>query len=196
MYKVYGTVTSRASRVLWLLEEIGAPYELIKTAPRTPEIIAMNGSGKIPVMTDGDAILTDSTAMMTYLADKHGELTYPAGTIERAHQDALMHAVLEEFDAVLWTAMRFSRVLDEDLRTDAMDPGLRWEFNRNLNRFAERIKGPFLQGDKMTIADILFVHCLNWAVGVGYPVENEAVKAYAKSMRARDAFKAMRALDA
>jgi len=196
MYKVYGTVTSRASRVLWALEEIGAPYELIKTAPRTPEIIAMNGSGKIPVMTDGDAILTDSTAMMTYLADKHGKLTYPAGTIERAHQDALMHAVLEEFDAVLWTAMRFSRVLDEDLRTDAMDPGLRWEFNRNLNRFAERIKGPFLQGDKMTIADILFVHCLNWAVGVGYPVENEAVKAYAKSMRARDAFKAMRALDA
>lgn len=195
MYKIYGTVTSRASRVLWLLEEMGEPYELIKTAPRTPEIIAMNGSGKIPVMKDGDAVLTDSTAMMTYLADKHGKLTFPAGTVERAHQDALLHAILEEFDAVLWTAMRFSRILDEEYQTDAMLPGLKWEFDRNLNRFAERIKGPFLQGDQMTIADIIFVHCLNWAIGVGFPVENEAVKAYGKALRARDAFKAMRALD-
>jgi glutathione S-transferase len=189
MYKVYGKVPTRAFRVLWMLEEIDQPYELIEAAPRSEAVMALNPSGKVPVLQDGDATLTDSAAILTYLADKHGQLTFPAGTIERAHQDALTHAILDELDAVLWTAARHSFILPEDQRVKEVKPSLQWEFSRNLDRLADRLKGPFLMGEQMTIADILCTHCLNWAHGAKFPVENKAMLAYAKSMRNRDAFK-------
>ncbi len=195
MYKVYGSVASRAFRVLWMLEELGEPYEFIKAGPRSETVVALNPSGKVPVLTEGEHVLTDSTAILTYLADKHGKLTYPSGTIERAHQDALTHTVLDEFDAVLWTAARHGFVLPEEHRVPEIKPSLKWEFARSLDRLADRIKGPFLQGEQMTIADIIAVHCLNWAIGAKFPVENKALSDYASALRARDAFKRTRALD-
>lgn len=195
MYKVYGSVTSRAFRVLWMLEEIGEPYDYIKAGPRSETVTALNPSGKVPVLTDGDAVITDSTAILTYLADKHQKLTFPAGTIERAHQDALTHAILDEMDAVLWTAARHGFILPEEHRVPDVKPSLKWEFTRNLDRLADRMVGPFLQGEQMTIADIIATHCMNWAIGAKFPVENEKMNAYAKAMRSRDAFKRVRALD-
>lgn len=188
MYKVYGRVRSRAARVLWLLEELGVPYEHIDVGPHDPQVVALNGSGKVPVLVDGEHMITDSSAIMTYLADKHGDFTYPAGTIERAKQDALFHTVLDEIDAVLWVAARHSFVLPEDKRIPAVIDCTKWEFERNLARLEARMEGPFLQGDKMTISDILLTHCLNWAHGAGFPVTSRKIKDYAKEMRARPAF--------
>jgi glutathione S-transferase len=53
----------------------------------------------------------------------------------------------------------------------------------------KRIDGPYLVGDQMTIADIMFTHCLNWAHSAKFPVENQVVLDYAKTMRDRDAYK-------
>ena len=55
--------------------------------PHSEQVLARNPSGKIPVLVDGGTTVTDSTAIMTYLADRHGRLTFPAGTVERARQD-------------------------------------------------------------------------------------------------------------
>lgn len=192
MYKVIGGVQSRAFRVLWMLEELGEPYERIDAKPRSPEVVALNPSGKIPVLVDGDAALTDSTAILTYLADKHGKLTHAPGTIERARQDALTHTLLDEFDSVLWTAARHSFVLPEERRVPEVKDSLKWEFEASVERLADRFAGPFLQGETMTVADILAVHCLNWAMGAKFPVENDTLAAYAKEMRARPAFKRAR----
>ena len=84
MYTVIGGTKSRAFRVMWMLEELGQPYTLNPAAPRSEEARKYNPSGKIPALVDGDEVLTDSLAIMTYLADKHGALTAPAGTPERA----------------------------------------------------------------------------------------------------------------
>lgn len=194
MYKVYGSITSRAFRVFWMLEEIGQPYEHIQAGPRSEAVTALNPSGKVPVMLDGDAVLTDSTAILTYLADKHQALTYPAGTILRARQDALIHCVLDEVDAVLWTAARHSFVLPEDRRVPAIKDSLKWELSRNLDRLADRLQGPFLMGETMTIADIVFTHCLNWAFNAKFEIGSDKLVAYAKAMRSRDAFKRVVAL--
>ncbi len=193
MYKVIGKPQTRAFRVLWVLEEIGEPFELVPAAPHSDEIYAHNPSGKVPALMDGDDCLLDSTAIITYLADKHGKLTFPAGTIERAKQDALTHAILDEIDAVLWTAARHSFALPEDKRVPEVTASLKWEFARNLDRLADRLEGPFLMGETMTIADIICTHCLNWAFGAKFPTDNEKMQAYAKSMRAREAFKRAKA---
>lgn len=189
MYKVYGLVATRAFRVLWTLEELGQPYELIKAGPQSDAIRSVNPSGKVPAMMDGDTVITDSVAIMMYLSEKHGQLTFPAGSIECAQLNSMMMLILDEFDAILWAAARHSFVLPEEQRVPDVKASLNWEFSRNLTRMEKHITGPFLVGDKMTIADILFTHCLNWAQSAKFPIESQIVKDYVKTMRNRDAYK-------
>ena len=84
MYEVYGVVASRAFRVLWMLEELGAAYEVNPCNPHDPAVAAVNPTGKIPALIDGDAVIFDSVAMLLHLGDKHQKLTYPVGSPERA----------------------------------------------------------------------------------------------------------------
>ncbi len=196
MYQVIGKAATRTFRVIWMLEEIGQPYELTQAMPGSDEVRAVNPSGKVPVLQVGDALITDSTAIMTYLADKHGALTFPAGTVERARQDSLTHCILDDIDAVLWTAARHTFILPEQHRVAEVLPSLQWEFTRNLGRLADRFQGPFLMGEKMTIADIICTHCLNWAFRAGFPIESDRLTPFTKAMRARDAFKRTAAIAA
>lgn len=189
MYEVIGSTPSRASRVIWMLEELGQPYSHTKVKPHTEQVIKLNPSGKIPVLKDGNDSLTDSTAIMTYLADKHGGMTHPAGTIERARQDGMTNQLLDEVDAVLWVAMRHAMILPEEHRVPDVKHSLRWEFARNIARLADQFEGPFLMGERMTIPDIILTHCLNWAYSAKFPVEHENLLDYGKAMRARDAYK-------
>jgi glutathione S-transferase len=67
---------SRASNTLWMLEELGSPYELafvdiMKGAQKAPEILALNPMGKIPILRDGDVVVTESAAIGLYLADRY-----------------------------------------------------------------------------------------------------------------------------
>lgn len=194
MYDVIGTRASRAFRVLWLLEEMGIEYNHLPLAPRSPEVLAANPSGKIPALRDGDDVLTDSTAIMTYLSDKHGQFTHTPGTIARARQDALTHQILDEVDSVLWTAARHSFVLPEEHRVPAVKASLMWEYGRNLERLAAALETPFLQGETMTIADILLTHCLQWAGRAGFPDAGEKLNEYSARLVARPAFQRAAAL--
>ncbi|MEP0154761.1 glutathione S-transferase [Pseudophaeobacter sp.] len=194
MYTVVGAPMTRSFRVLWALEELGQPYELIPALPQSPEILKVTDSGKVPALIEGDAVLTDSTAIITYLADKHGGLTASAGTLARAQQDAMTQRFLDELDAVLWTAARHSFALPKDQRVADVKPSLMWEFNRNLNRIAPLIKGPFVMGENFTLADIVLTHCLSWAFGAKFPVDNQAMLDYGKAMRGRAAHQRVAAL--
>jgi glutathione S-transferase len=76
MIYIYGNKRSRATRVLWLLEEIGQPYELKnidfdKKEQKTPEYLALNPNGTVPTLEDNGLILFESLAINTYLADKY-----------------------------------------------------------------------------------------------------------------------------
>ncbi len=195
MYTVLGGIRSRAFRVLWMLEELGQPYEHIAAPPRSDDVRKHNTSGKIPVLLDGEAALTDSTAILQYLADKHDELTFPAGSIDRAHQDGITHFVLDELDALLWTASRHSFILPEEHRVPAVKDSLKWEFETSLARLAERLgDGPFLMGETMTVPDIIASHCCGWAIVAKFPMQNDVVNAYAERMRARPAYQRTSAL--
>ena len=87
MYKILGIAQSRTFCVLWMLEEIGECYENISAKPDSSEIIKFNGSGKVPVLLDGKDVLTDSSAIVSYLGDKHKKLSFQSGSIDRAYQD-------------------------------------------------------------------------------------------------------------
>jgi glutathione S-transferase len=189
MYTVIGTTKSRALRVLWMLEELGQPYDHVPAGPRSEDARRHNPSGKIPaLLVDGQAI-TDSVAIMTYLADRHGGLTYPAGTLDRARQDAFTNLIIDEFDAVLWMAGRHSFILPEEMRLPAIKESLRWEFDRSATRLAATLGDkPFLMGETMTIPDILLAHCMRWATNANFPVTDARIIAHRDRMLARPAF--------
>lgn len=194
MYTVIGTPLTRTFRVLWALEELGQPYQLNLHGPRSPEVQALNVSGKVPVLQAEGEVITDSTAILTYLSDKHGALTAPAGTIARARQDAITHLLLDEIDAVLWAAARHSFILPEEQRVPEVKGSLKWEFAHNLARLEDKMTGPFLMGEEFTITDIICTHCLNWARSAKFPVEGEKLQDYGKRMRERPAFQRVAAL--
>jgi glutathione S-transferase len=75
---------SRAAGTVWTLEEIGQPYELrfvdlMKGGTKAPEILALNPMGKLPILTDGDVVVTEAAAIALYLADRYapGRLAPP-----------------------------------------------------------------------------------------------------------------------
>ncbi len=191
MYKIYGSVRSRAMRALWTAEELNVDYEFVEAAPRSPEAKAINPSGKVPFMMADDQIIPDSVAIMTYLADKHGSLTAPAGTIARAQQDSFVQLVNDEIDSLLWTAARHSFILPEDHRVPAIKESLKWEFATTQNTVADRMNadGPFVAGAEISIADILLSHCVGWASNAKFDVTNERLIDHNAMMRARPAFK-------
>ena len=188
MYTVIGGTKTRAFRVMWMLEELGQPYDLNPAAPRSDEARKYNPSGKIPALVDGDEVLTDSVAVMTYLADKHGALTAPAGTPARARQDAMTFWLIDEFDAVLWAAAKHSFVLPEEARVPAIKDSLKAEFERAASTLSDRLEGPFLMGDQITLPDLLAVHCINWSIGAKFPRVDDKLNLWAKSLRERPAF--------
>lgn len=188
MYTMIGSPKTRSARVLWLLEELTQPFTHITAAPQSAEARAHNPTGKVPVLIDNGQAITDSTAILTYLADKHGAFTAPAGTLARAQQDSLTHFLLDELDALLWTAARHSFVLPEDLRLPAIKDVLKWEYARSLSRLEARLQGPFLMGEAMTIPDIIATHCLIWGIGAKFASPSGALADYLARMRARPAF--------
>lgn len=190
MYRVIGTVKSRTFRVMWMLEELGLDYEVTHAAPRSDEISQLNPLGKIPALIDGDAVLTDSVAIMTYLGDKHGALTAPAGSVARAHQDAMTLWLIDEMDALLWTASKHSFVLPEKLRVPDIKPTVKKEFARNVALLEQRMAGDFLMGDAITIPDILAAHCLGWSIVANFEPLPDGIKAYSKRLRDRPAYRA------
>lgn len=188
MLTLIGTGKSRAFRVLWMLEELGEPYMHDPAGPRSAAVTAHNASGKIPVLLAEGVALTDSTAILTWLADRAGRLTAPAGSLERARQDGLTQVVLDEMDASLWVAARHSFILPPERRVAAVKDSLKWEFEAVLARMAVRLEGPFLMGEAMTVPDIILTHCLIWAGVAGFPAPEGALADYAARMRGRAAF--------
>lgn len=189
MYRVIGNTASRTFRVLWALEEMGEAYTHVNAGPRSDEVFAHNPLGKIPVLVDGDTAITDSTAIITYLADKHGKLTAPAGTLERARQDSLTNRILDEFDACLWSAARNSFVLPADKRVPAIKDTLKWEFAQAQAALVRDMSdGPFLMGDHITIPDILLGHCLGWAIVAKFGIAEPVLSAYLDRIKSRPAY--------
>lgn len=90
---------SRSQRILWMLEELGLPYEIkryqrdAKTMLAPPELRAVHPLGKSPVITDGDLTVAESGAIVEYLADHygHGAMLAAPGTPERLRQTYWLH---------------------------------------------------------------------------------------------------------
>lgn len=188
MYTVVGSPMTRTMRVIWMLEELGQEYELRPAKPHSEAVLAGNPGGKIPVLHDGEAMLTDSVAICQYLADKHGACTHPAGTVARGHQDAMTMFAVEMIDGPLWTASKNSFVHPEQHRAAEVIPVARYEWDKGMKTLSSHVSGrEFIAGDDFTVPDLIIAHCAGWARRIEFPLPDD-VAAYMDRLRERPAF--------
>ena len=189
MYKVIGNTNTRAMRVLWAMQEIGLNYDHLRVNARSPEALKANFSGKVPSLDVDGIIINDSTAIITYLADKYNKITFLPGTIERAQQDSFTQFILDELDAVLWTAARHSFVLPKELRVSEVRDTLRWEFAKSIKTLELRMgDGPNLMGEKFTIPDIILTHIGGWARVAKFDIPDGKLREYFRRQIKRPAY--------
>lgn len=98
MLTVHHLNNSRSQRVLWLLEELGAPYQIVRYERQSdlrapPELQAIHPLGKSPVITDKDNVVAESGAIVEYLVETYGggRLIPPPGTPERLRYTYWLH---------------------------------------------------------------------------------------------------------
>ena len=200
MMRLFSYPRTRGTRVTWMLEELGAPYEyeLVPFGDNgfaSPAFLRINPGGKVPALQDGTLTLTESAAIVSYLGDKFPTrgLVPPAGTPERARHDQWCYFVLSELEQPLWTKGKHRFMLPEGLRVPAIVETANWEFQKALGILSQGLGGkPFILGDDFTAADILIGHTLIWAEQAKQSIDPQNVRDYAGRLRAREACKRTR----
>lgn len=189
MYKAVGSPGSRLTRVTWMLEELGQPYEIVKAKPHSDLMRSFNPSGKVPALVDGETVVTDSAAICVYLAEKHpekgmaGEQT-PAG---RAAINSWIHFAQSELEAALWNKLKHRMLLPEELRVD-VGPACAYDFARDIEAMDRRLGDrAFLLGDSFTAADVFMGYLGSWARAGRFAIGSERVNAYFDRVLARPA---------
>jgi len=181
---------SRATRVAWALEEVGAEYEVRSTDPRDEAFRAVNPMGKVPALVVDGEVLTESGACCFWVADTFPEagLAPEAGSWDRAQAHRWAQFVLTELEQPCWLKAKHSFALPEAQRVPEVKPTAAWEFRRAAEVLEGSLQGrPHLVGDQFSVADLLAAHTLFWAQRAGFDVSGPLM-AYAMTHGSRPAF--------
>ena len=193
--KLYGYRNGRTLRALWALEEVGAQYEYVEVdlfggEGRQPWFLEINPGGKVPVLDDEGAIVTESAAICMHLAEKFpaSRLLPPAGTPERTECYKWISFILTELDAPLWTIAKHRFALPSERRVPPVIETAGWEFRTSIKLLAAAVEqGRYLVGGRFSVADILAGHIVLWARSARLSTGN-ALDRYVEDLQKRDAF--------
>src|SRR5215510_10115260 len=123
MIKLYGIPASRASRSLWMLEELGVPYENVRVSfmgdAQKPEYLAINPNGKIPALDDDGLVLFESLAINLHLARKYGKELWPASPDDQSRAIQWSIWAMTEVEPPVMTVLRNRAFLPEPQRSEA-----------------------------------------------------------------------------
>ena len=187
---------SRAAGHVWTLEEVGVPYELAfvdfaKGEHKTPAHLALNPMGKIPVLVDGETVVTEGAAIALYLADR-----YAAGRLAPALDDPRRGTYLR------W-ALFAPSVIEPGaiakLNGWAAKPSqVGWgEFDAVLAAIDRALApGPYLLGDTFSMADVVFGGTLGFMRRFNMLAASPAVVAYTDRLAERPAYQRAEARNA
>jgi glutathione S-transferase len=194
MLTLYHSPQTRSSRFIWLLEELGEPYEIeyvtIKRGdgsgerdPKNP-----NPDGKVPTLVHDGKMVTESAAICLYLSDAfpRAGLGPPVGDRRRGDYLTWLFFYSGEVEPAL--VDKYMGRVDKDEREAK-------RYALVVKRFEDAVaKGPYLLGDAFSAADVLYGSIVQW--GAEMLPKREAFDAYLARLSARPAFKAGQLKDA
>ena len=215
MITVHHLETSRSQRVLWLLEELGLPYDLVryprdpKTRLAPPELKAIHPLGKSPVIVDGDITVAESGAILEYLVECYGaqgrgdvaDLQPQPGTPEHRQSRFWMHYA--EGSLMNWLVMKLvfmtiptqpmpffvrpiARQLCAQVQAKLIDPNVATALAFMEDHLASHA---WFAGDHLTIADFQMSFAVEAAMARGNRGGNfPRLNAYKEKMEARPAY--------
>ena len=178
---------SRAAGLVWTLEEVGQPYELrfvdlMAGEHKAPDIVALNPMGKLPILTDGDVVVTEGAAISLYLGDR-----YALGTLAPRPDDPRRGSYL-----------RWSLFAPSVIEPGAMAKLNKWEYRQSQAGWGEyetmvrameaALTGrDFILGDTFSIADCIFGGTIRYMLRFKMIEERPLFAAYSERLAQRPA---------
>ena len=160
MLQLYGNPRSRAMRCLWMLEEMGKPYQLIEKSTRaddlqSAEYLRLNPNARIPTLVDGDLALWESMAINLYLAQKYEEPMHCAGPEVLGLAAQWSFWAMLEMEALLLDLLQHRAVLPEFARDPSYAERDELSLKKPLGVLNDAIAGrDYLVGNSFTVADL------------------------------------------
>lgn len=161
MITIHHLNDSRSMRILWLLEELGLDYEIVKyerdatTRLAPPELEKIHPLGKSPVLIDGDLLIHESGAIVEYLIDTYGKGSLAPARGTQDHIDYLEWMHYAEGSAMLPLLLRlYTGRLGE--AAEPLNPRIDSETRNHFSYMNEQMKGrDYFAGDALSGADIM-----------------------------------------
>jgi glutathione S-transferase len=192
MMKLYGFPPTRSIRALWTLRELGVDFELVIVnlaagEHRRPEFLAINPAGKLPVLVDDRFMLTESVAIVLYLAEKYPAKGLLPTTLEgRAEVNRWLLFAATELEQPLWRIARHTTLYPKERRLAADIPLARQDFEDMAAVMEAHMRGRrFLVGESVTVADFVAAYTLDWANEVHLLGAAPELRGYMERMYAR-----------
>lgn len=160
MLTLYGAMASRAHRVVWMLKELGLPFEHVPTnfldgSTRKPEYLAVNPNGRVPALDDDGFRICESLAINLYLAKKHGRALAPADLREDALATQWSLWVVTEVEKPLLFASANRALFAPGSRNEEEAQMAYDKLDRPFKVLdAHLADRPYLLGDRFTVADL------------------------------------------
>jgi glutathione S-transferase len=190
--RLYEFAPTRSIRARWTLQELEVDFEsitvnLVKGEHHRPEFLELNPAGKVPVLVDGELILTESVAIVLYLAEKYPDRgLMPLDLRRRAEVSRWLLFAATELEQPLWRIARHTTLYPESARL----PGDVVLAGQEFKAMAKVMEGhmhrrSFVAGEGVTVADFVVAYTLDWANEVGLMFEYPELVAYLERMYAR-----------
>lgn len=179
---------SRASNVVWMLEEVGVDYalrwvDIMAGGQKTPEFLKLNPMGKLPVLVDGAAVVSESAAIALYLGDRHA-----AGRLAPALDDPARGTYLRWafFSPSVLEPAAAAKASGGEFNAGAVGWGT-YESMLDATEVAVG-NGPYLLGERFTMADTILGGTLGFMLRFKMIEARPAFTAYAKRLEERPAY--------
>jgi glutathione S-transferase len=188
--KLYEFAFTRSIRARWTLQELGVDFEPISVnlfagEASRPEFLKLNPAAKIPVLVDGDLVLTESAAIVLYLAEKYRRFL-PTDARGRAEVNRWLLFTVTELEQPLWRIAKNKNLYPQEQRLAADIPLASQDFLRMADVAEKHMQGrAFVVGDDVTVADFVLAYTLDWANEVKLLDRCPQLVAYMERMYAR-----------
>jgi glutathione S-transferase len=194
MIRLYHAPHTRSIRVLWLLEELGLPFELVTIEyqpPATP-FAQRTPSGKFPTLEDGDTVMFESGAIVEYLLERYGQgrLGPRAGEPGRGLFLQWLHFAEATLLPPLIDILRHTLLKPAAERIPAVVADAKVRAGVTLDVLERALQErTYVLGTDFTAADIMMGYGVQWAATLGLLANSPNLRAYNERLSSRSALK-------